>query len=165
MTLSPVSILSVLLLSQLVLALSSQPVVTDTTHCAAAAQFLRSEQRMVTQIERDTIDDWRTKQRVVGCRVTAAGGSDVGVQPEAVRLYDRLRAAHWVRTPDPYDSPNEASLRFRLGQSDCLFNVNREALLGTDAESAVNEKLVLRPGETRYQVFVMCMPARPAASR
>lgn len=154
-----------LLLSQLALALVSQPTVSDTVHCSAAAQFLRTEQRMVSQIERDTIDDWRTKQRVAGCRISAAGGTTAGVQREAVQLYERLRAAKWVRTPEPFDSPNEASLRFRWGQSDCLFNVNREALLGTDAESAVNERLVLRAGETRYQVFVMCMPARPAAPR
>lgn len=139
--------------------------VPDSTHCMAAAQFLREQQHMITAIDPDTIDDWRSRTRVVSCRITAAGGTDIGVQGEAVRLYERLRAAKWVRTPDPRDSPNEGSLRFRWNASDCLFNVNREALLGTDAEGQVNERLVLKPGDTRYQVFVMCLPVLPAAPR
>lgn len=118
---------------------------------------------MVVTIDADTIDDWRTKTRMIGCRVTAAGGTNIGVQPEAVRLYERLRAAKWVRTPDPRDSPNEASLRFRWEQSDCLFNINADALLGTDSEGLVNERLVLKPGDVRYQVVVLCMAAKPAA--
>ncbi len=135
---------------------------TDSTHCVAAARFLRVDRHMVAAIDRDTINDWRTQQRVAGCRITAAGGTDIGVAKEAVRLYERLRAAHWTRTPDPRDAPNEASLRFRWEQSDCLFNVNAEALLNTTAEDLVNDALVLKLGETRYQVFVMCMPALPA---
>lgn len=137
----------------------------DSTLCTAAAQFLRGEQRMVAEIGPDTIDDWRTRRRLAGCRVTAAGGSDVGVQREAVRLYERLRAAQWVRTPEPFDAPNEASLRFRWQQADCLFNVNAEAMLNTDAEARVNESLVIAPGAVRYQVFVFCLPALPAAPR
>ena len=89
----------------------------------------------------------------------------MGVAREAVRLYERVRAAGWTRTPDPRDAPNEASLRFRKEQSDCLFNVNAEAMLGTKAERAVNGAVTAKPGESRYQVFVMCMPAMPAAER
>ncbi len=120
---------------------------------------------MVAEIESDTINDWRTGTRVAGCRITAAGATDIGVAKEAARLYDQMRAAGWTRTPDPRDAPNEASLRFRWQQSDCLFNVNADALLLTDAESRVNEALVVSPGQTRYQVFVMCLPAMPAKPR
>lgn len=138
---------------------------SDTAHCARAAQFLRTTQQMVAAVETDTIDDWRTGTRAAGCRVTSAGGTDIGVAGEAVRLYERLRAAQWVRTPDPRDSPHEASLRFRFAQSDCLFNVNAEAMLNTDAELRVNTALLLTSGRTRYQVFVMCMAAMPAKPR
>lgn len=142
---------------------TSAPV--DSTHCVAAARFLRDDRRMVAEIESDTISDWRTGTRIAGCRITAAGATDIGVAKEAARLYDQMRAAGWTRTPDPRDAPNEASLRFRWQQSDCLFNVNADALLLTDAESRVNETLVVSPGQTRYQVFVMCLPAMPAKPR
>ena len=139
--------------------------VPDTVHCTAAANFLRDTQQMQALIDADTINDWRTRQKLSGCRITAAGGTTLSLRDEAIRLYDRLRAAGWTRTPDPRDAAGEASLRFRWERSDCLFNVNREALLFTDAEDRVNEALVLKPGETRYQVFVMCMPALPAVDR
>ncbi len=147
------------------LALVLSVVQADSALCSAAARFLRSEQRMVAEIGPDTIDDWRTRKRLAGCRITAAGGTDVGVQREAVRLYERLRAAQWMRTPDPFDAPNEASLRFRREQSDCLFNVSVEAMLNTDAEARVNDALVLAPDAVRYQVFVFCLPALPASPR
>lgn len=149
----------------LMLAPHAVPLPVDTSHCAAAAQFLRDDRHMLAEIETDTIDDWRSHKRVAGCRVTAAGGTDIGVNPEAVRFYERLRAVKWVRTPDPRDSPNEGSLRFRWEQSDCLFNINAEALLGTDAEQRVNDRLRVPAGQTRYQIFVMCMPAMPADPR
>ena len=120
---------------------------------------------MIAEVEADTIDDWRTRKRVAGCRITAAGGTEIGVAKEAVRFYELLRAAKWVRTPEPRDSPNEGSLRFRWEQADCLFNINAEALLGTDAEQRVNDTLQVPPGQTRYQLFVMCMPAMPADPR
>lgn len=154
-----------LALAHVMLTLGGKPLPPDSTHCTAATRFLRDEQRMVAAIDADTIDDWRTKQRLAGCRITAAGGSPIGVAKEAVRLYERLRAVGWVRTPDPRDAPNEASLRFRLAQSDCLFNVNAEAMLNTESEGRVNDALVLRAGETRYQVFVLCLPAMAAAPR
>ena len=141
------------------------PFPADTSHCAAAAQFLRVERHMIAEVEVDTIDDWRTQKKVPGCRITAAGGTEIGVGREAVRFYELLRAAKWVRTPEPRDSPNEGSLRFRWEQADCLFNINAEALLGTDAEQRVNDTLQVPAGQTRYQIFVMCMPAMPAVPR
>ncbi len=154
-----------MILSLLLLSLGQAPAATDTSHCAAAAKFLRNDRQMLAEIEVDTIDDWRTHKRVAGCRITAAGGSELSVAKEAVRFYEVLRAAKWVRTPDPRDSPNEGSLRFRWEQSDCLFNINAEALLGTDAEQRVNDALRTPPGQNRYQIFVMCMPAMPADPR
>jgi hypothetical protein len=147
------------------LALMVAPLVADTSHCEAAARFLRDERHMIAEVEADTIDDWRTQKRVSGCRVTAAAGTEIGVGREAVRFYELLRAAKWVRTPEPRDSPNEGSLRFRWERSDCLFNINAEALLGTDAEQRVNDTLRVPAGQTRYQMFVMCLPAMPAAPR
>jgi hypothetical protein len=147
------------------LALMIAPRVSDTLPCQAAARFLRDERHMIVEVEVDTIDDWRTQKRVPGCRITAAGGTELGVGPEAVHFYELLRAAKWVRTPEPRDSPNEGSLRFRWEQADCLFNINAEALLGTDAEQRVNDRLRVPSGQTRYQMFVMCMPAMPAAPR
>lgn len=64
------------------------------------------------------------------------------------------------------DAPNESSLRFRMNQTDCLFNIYEGGiLLGTDAEFEVQGKVVARPGETRYGVLVQCMPAMDAAPR
>ena len=87
------------------------------------------------------------------------------MQGEAVRFYERVRATGWERTPDPRDAPNEAALRFRMKQSDCLFHVNAQALLNTDAEMRVNDALNASPAQQRYHVFVMCMPAMPARPR
>ena len=120
---------------------------------------------MIAAVQVDTINDWRTGMRVSGCRITAAGATDVTVQSEALRFYESLRAAKWTRTPDPRDAPNEASLRFRWEATDCLYNVNAQALLNTDAEMRVNDELRLAPNQIRYQVFVMCMPALKAAPR
>lgn len=154
-----------MILALLLLALTQPSAAADTSTCAAAARFLRNERHMLAEVEVDTIDDWRTKQRVAGCRITAAGGTELGVNKEAVHFYELLRAAKWVRTPDPRDSPNEGSLRFRWEQADCLFNINAEAMLGTDAEHRVNDRLRVPTEQTRYQIFVMCMPAMPAVPR
>lgn len=137
----------------------------DTVHCVEAARFLSETQRMQAIVEPDSINDWRSQQRVGGCRITAAGGTLLTVQGEATRLYERLREAKWTRTPDPRDSPREGSLRFRWEQSDCLFNVNTEALLFTDAETEVIERRTLAPNERPYYVFVMCMAARESTPR
>lgn len=152
-----------LVLAHLVAALTAQP--ADTVWCASAAAFLRDTQHMAVAVERDTIDDWRTSQRLTGCRITAAGASEVGVAREAARLYERLRAAQWTRSPHPMDAPREASLRFRREGADCLFNVYEVPRLFTDAEFRVNDAVVPNAGEARYQVFVMCHRAMPAATR
>ncbi len=133
--------------------------------CADAAAFLRTDRQMAVVVEADTLDDWRTRRTLTGCRITAAGGTVRGVQPEAVAFYERVRAVGWVRTPEPYDAPNEASLRFRMGKADCLFNVYGDAMLMTDAEDRADAAKPLGTGETRYHVYVMCVPAMPAAPR
>jgi hypothetical protein len=135
------------------------------SHCADAARFLEKEIGLSVVTEPDTIDDWRTGKRQPGCRVTASGLTDGRVADAAVRFYERVRQAGWVRTPDPRDSPNEASLRFRMGSSDCLFNVYEGVLLMTEAERKVSAITVPTPGRSRYGVFVMCTAALPAAPR
>ncbi len=149
----------------LTLSLAMMLAAPDTSHCLAAADFLRDTQQMQALVEPDTINDWRTQKKLVGCRITAAGGTTLPLRDEAIRFYDRLRAATWTRTPDPRDAPGESSLRFRFRQSDCLFNVTRDAMLFTDAEEQVNEALMIKSGESRYHVFVMCTAALPAADR
>lgn len=133
--------------------------------CGEAERFLTRERRMVAVAEADTIDDWRTGKRLKGCRVTAAGLTDIGIEKEAVRFYEVLRAHGWVRTPEPRDSPNEASLRFRMGEVDCLFNVYSGGLLNTEAEIRVSESALPSRSQARYGVFVMCVVAVPAKAR
>jgi hypothetical protein len=133
--------------------------------CIDADRFLRTDRQLGTVVEADTVDDWRTRQRLSGCRISAAGGTTRGVQAEAVAFYERVRASGWVRTPDPRDAPNEGSLRFRQGSADCLFNVYGDAMLMTDAEAQAEERRPLSAGERRYHVYVMCLPALPAAAR
>lgn len=141
---------------------------SDTTavraRCDGAVMFLRDVQRMEVEVTLDSLADWRTRRTLPACHVTAAGGTSGTVQSEATAFYERLPASGWSRTPDPRDSPREASLRFRKDGADCLFNINREALLFTDAETAVLERLKLAPGAVRYHVFVMCVEALPAAT-
>lgn len=120
---------------------------------------------MATEVEPDTIDDWRTGKRIAGCRVTAAGLTREGITRAAEQLYERLRATGWSRTPDPRDAPNEASLRFRRDGVDCLFNVYRDGTLMTDAEGRVSEARTPGAGEERYGVLAMCMPAMAARPR
>ncbi|WP_291156503.1 hypothetical protein [Gemmatimonas sp. UBA7669] len=133
--------------------------------CVDADAFLRGDRAMQTMVEPDTVNDWRTRQRQFGCKVTAAGATTQGVQREAVYFYERVRATGWVRTPDPRDAPNEGALRFRKGKADCLFNVYGDAMLMTDAEMLVEDRRPLKPGEVRYHVYAMCMTAMPAAAR
>lgn len=137
----------------------------DTTLCINAANLLRDDRHMVAAVDADIVNDWRTAKKTEGCRITAAGGSMQTVQEAAVRLYDRVRALGWTRTPDPRDAPTEGSLRFRRENADCLFNVNASPMLNTDSEERVNNALKLNAGETRYQVFVMCVPAAAAKLR
>lgn len=134
--------------------------------CAGAERFLREEAGMTALAEPDTIDDWRTRAMVPGCRVTAAGAMRGSAAAEARDFYARLRDAGWTRTPDPRDAPNEASLRFRRDGADCLFNFyDASTSLGTEAELTVSESVPLRPGEELYNFLVLCTPAAPAAPR
>lgn len=133
--------------------------------CEGARLFLVERLHLTAIVDPDTIDDWRTKQLTPGCRVTASGFTDIGLRREAVRFYERVRAAGWVRTPEPFDAPNEASLRFRLAGVDCLFNVYEGVLLNTESELRVTGEGTPAPGESRYNVFTMCVPARSAAPR
>lgn len=138
----------------------------DTSLCNSAAKFLRSDLlRMQAAVEPDSLEDWRTGKTTAGCRVTAAGATDIGVDKEAIRFYERVRASGWTRTPDPIDMPNEGALRFRWETADCLFHVNRAPLLNTVAEARVNNALKLGAGEVSYQIFVICVPVAPAKPR
>lgn len=137
----------------------------DTARCAQAGRFMRSLPAVVAILEPDSVDDWRTGRKLAGCRITAAGLTRIGPAGEAVRFYERVRQAGWVRTPDPRDAPNEASLRFRRDGSDCLFNVSAEGLLFTEAEARVIDRVVPGSGEQRYHVLVQCIPALPARPR
>ena len=135
------------------------------TYCEDALQYVSEDRGMVGIIEPDTLSDWRTGLQVPGCRVTAAGITTIGIRGEAERFYERIRTAGWERTPDPRDAPNEASLRFRKRGHDCLFNIYEGMLLFTDAEIKVGMEWTTAPGEERYGVFVMCMPAMEAKPR
>ncbi len=133
--------------------------------CAPADRFLTEELVMVTRIDPDTLDDWRTGKRLAACRITAVGTRKTTLAVAARVFYEKVRAAGWTRTPDPRDSPNEASLRFRLGETDCLFNVYQGILLGTDSEIEVTNAVETRPGEELYHVLVLCVPAMEARTR
>lgn len=156
-------LLALFLLLNLPTALPAQPPAQPL--CAAAATFLRTDRQMSAIVEPDTVDDWRTQKRVVGCKITAAGGTVRGVQPEAVAFYERVRAVGFVRTPDPRDSPNEGSLRFRKDGADCLFNVYGPAMLMTEAEDKADDARALAAGEQRYHVYAMCLPVMDAVPR
>lgn len=131
----------------------------EELRCVEAERFLTQQLLMVTRVEPDTLDDWRTSQRLPGCRITAAGARRSSLAVAARVLYEKVRAEGWMRTPDPRDAPNESSLRFRIGETDCLFNVYQGILMGTDAELAVTGAVERRPGEELYHVVVWCLPA------
>ena len=141
------------------------PTTAQVSHCSEAARFLSGDRKMVAITEPDSIDDWRTGKWQRGCRITAAGLTDATVAQEAVRFYEHVRQTGWTRTPDPRDSPGEASLRFRKSDNDCLYNVYENALLLTEAERKVGVETTPGPGKSRYYVFVFCMRAQPAAPR
>lgn len=143
----------------------SSATLAQVSHCSEAARFLSGDRKMVGITEPDSMDDWRTGKWQRGCRVTAAGLTEATVAQEAVRFYEHLRRAGWTRTPDPRDSPGEASLRFRKSDNDCLFNVYENALLMTEAERKVSIETTPSAGRSRYYVFVFCMRAQPAAPR
>src|SRR5262245_44564479 len=133
--------------------------------CTDAARFLSAEIQMAVRTDPDTVNDFRTGRKHSGCRVTAAGLTTSALADEASRFYDQVRQAGWTRTPDPWDAPRESSLRFRKGGSDCLFNLYEGALLFTEAEREVSASRIPTDGQSRYGVFVMCVPAMPAKPR
>ena len=139
---------------------------THTDFCLDAERFVRDVIGMMAVVEPDTIDDWRTRAMVPGCRVTAAGATRRSDAVEASDFYERIREAGWVRTPDPRDAPNEASLRFRRSDADCLFNYyTLVSPLDTEAELSVSDAVFLDSGERLFNFLVMCTPAAPAAPR
>lgn len=137
----------------------------DVRRCDDAARFMTTSLQMEAIVDTQTVDDWRTRQKLRGCRITAAATTALPPAQAAARFYERVRDAGWSRTPDPQDAPRESSLRFRKGRTDCLFNVYSGASLLTDAETEVSERVTPARGESRYNVFVMCMPALDAAAR
>ncbi len=137
----------------------------EESRCEAADRFLTDDLNMVTRTDPDTLDDWRTGKRLAACRITAAGTRRTSLATTARAFYEEVRASGWTRTPNPDDSPNEASLRFRLGETDCLFNVYQGILLGTDSEIFVTNDIEMQPGEDLYHVLVLCIPAMAARPR
>ncbi len=120
---------------------------------------------MVTRIDPDTLDDWRTGKRLAACRISAPGTRRTTIAVAARVFFEKVRAGGWTRTPDPRDAPNEASLRFRLGETDCLFDVYQGILLGTDSEIEVTNAVERQPGEELYHVQVVCVRAMEARPR
>lgn len=134
--------------------------------CEEASRFVREVVGMAAVVEPDTIDDWRTRAMVPGCRVTAAGATRRSPADQARLFYEQVVDAGWARTPDPRDAPNEASLRYRRAGADCLFNFyTGDMSLNTEAEMTVMDAVPRRPGETIYNFLVMCTPEAPAAPR
>jgi hypothetical protein len=151
------------LLAGLLLGCASGGEAQDLKHCEPVHRFLTEQFAMVAEVGPDTIDDWRTHKIVPGCRVTAAGGSPLGLGHQAGMLYDQLMAAGWTRTPEPRDAPDEAALRLRLAQTDCFFTPYSGIAIGTDAERRVTMAFVPNSEDARYNMLVQCMPALPAA--
>ena len=148
------------------MSLCPRPSAAQTDLCLDAERFVRDVVGMIAVAEPDTIDDWRTKAMVPGCRVTAAGATSQSSSYVVRAFYEILPESGWVRTPDPRDAPNEASLRFRQNGADCLFNFYDASMaLNTDAEMMVSDAVFLQPGERLYNFLVMCTPAAPAAPR
>ncbi len=138
----------------------------QTELCLEAERFVRDVMEMVALSEPDTIDDWRTRRMVPGCRVTAAGATRLSGADLVEEFYARVEEAGWTRTPDPRDAPNEASLRYRRSGADCLFNYYDSSMtLATEAELVVSEGVPRQPGETLYHFLVLCTPAAEAAPR
>ena len=142
------------------------PVSAQLDLCLEAERFVRDVIGMTAIAEPDTIDDWRTKKMVPGCRVTAAGATSQSSASVARGFYEILPESGWSRTPDPRDAPNEASLRFRRDGADCLFNFyDASMVLNTDAEMSVSDAVFLQAGERLFNFLVLCTPAAPAAPR
>ena len=150
----------------LVFAILPSSAASQVALCEGAERFVRETIGMVAISEPDTIDDWRTQAMVPGCRVTAAGSSNQPTAEIARSFYEIIAESDWTRTPDPRDSPNEASLRFRRDGADCLFNFYDSSMsLNTDAEMTVSDAVFLGAGQKLYNFLVLCTPAAPAAPR
>lgn len=142
------------------------PVIAQERLCESAERFMVEVIGMVAVAEADTIDDWRTRTRAPGCRLTAAGASSLPSADIVRGFYEVIAESGWVRTPDPRDAPNEASLRFRRDGADCLFNFYDASMsLNTEAEMLVSDAVYIGEGETLYNFLVLCTPAGPAAPR
>ena len=134
--------------------------------CLEAEQFMRDVMGMTALSEPDTIDDWRTRKMVPGCRVTAAGGSRLPSSQIVEGFYAQVEIEGWTRTPDPRDAPAEASIRYRKSDADCLFNFyDNSTTLATEAELVVSDAVPLAAGEALFNFLVLCTPAAPAAPR
>ena len=145
---------------------AAAPAAGQEALCEGAERFVREVMGMVAIAEPDTIDDWRTRRMVPGCRVTAAGASSLPSAEIARGFYEVIAESGWARTPDPRDAPNEASLRFRKDGADCLFNYYDSAMsLNTDAEMDVSDAVYVGDGEKLFNFLVLCTPAAPAAPR
>ena len=141
-----------------------EAVAQDLQRCEPLQRFLTEDFGMVAETERDTMDDWRTHKMLPGCRVTAAGGTQLGMSDTATLLYEQLLAVGWIRTPDPRDAPNESALRLRLDDTDCFFSpYSRNVVIGTAAEMRVNQAFAPSSDEVRYNVLVQCVQAMEAA--
>lgn len=134
----------------------------EERYCLGARSYLADSLRTLALVDPDTIQDWRTRQTVLGCRVYASQATRMEQTPAARAFYDRLLASGWTRTPDPLDMPNEAAIRVRQDNMDCLFHVYKAPLLNTPSEIAVTESITLQPGEGQFNLLAQCMPARPA---
>lgn len=137
----------------------------EEEYCLDARDYLSGEFGNLVRVDPDTIDDWRTRQMVLGCRVYASEATELDMAATAQRFYDRVMSAGWTRTPNPRDMPNEAAIRLRMDDADCLFHVYNGPLIGTPSEIEVSSSVETQPGEQRYNVLVQCMQATEAAPR
>ena len=131
--------------------------------CEPAERYVIDRLGMVAETGPDTLDDWRTDQVLYGCRVTAAGATSLELRDVAEGFYAGLFAEGWQRTPDPQDAPAESSLRFRRGETDCLFSLYDNIVIGTPTELRVSNALVIAPGEKRYNLLAQCFRAMESA--
>lgn len=154
------------LASVVLLLAAPQPASAQIELCLEAERFVREVMGMTALAEPDTIDDWRTRKMVPGCRITAAGGSRLPSSQIVEGFYAQVELEGWTRSPDPRDAPNEASLRFRRSGADCLFNFyDNTTTLATEAELVVSDAVPLAPGEALFNFLILCTPSAPAAPR
>lgn len=138
----------------------------DVQRCESLHRVMTATLEMAAEVSPDTIQDWRTRSFLPGCRVTAVGSIHRETPGEENEVFYRtLLAEGWTRTPDPYDRPNEAALMLRHQGADCFFTPYQGIRLGTEAEFRVNHAFVTRPGEERYSFLARCVEALPAVPR